>query len=229
MIKKFLLSVVSFIVVLALLPVILFGVVYFVFSLETNDYYESANWNCTREEFNTTYYNLYKDKLSELKELYDLEYEVFEEVGHLEHKSFYRWYLYNDAYTFRIFVDSKARLHAELYFYGTEYIVRSDYETQRNAVSFLNDFVNFAAYDSRAEENQFEKLYFECVSEGKSYECNIYHFDNFIGNVGYGLSLVHDGGYYYKIQKDGDLEKLCNHYSFEGLLKTQNVVSVASE
>ena len=68
-------------------------------------------------------------------------------------------------------------------------------KSQKNLVDFINELTHFVAYDTRKEEadNHFEKLYFECIEEsctGKNYN---YHFDDFIGHVGYDVELSNFG------------------------------------
>ena len=197
--------------------------VIFLTSCNRVQYYETASWNCTHDNFQTYYYDLYKAKIAELKSLYNIECEEVEEKSVYESsgREFYEMILFNDEFTIRINFANEVELafyQIYLFYYGDLDASRGDYEKQRPLVNFVNIFTNYVAFDTKTDKNHFEALYYEC-SEGKSYASNMYHYDSAIGNVGYSVALNIDEGYYYKMQKNDDYVAACNRYHFEGLLK----------
>ena len=205
--------------------------VIFLTSCNRVEYFETTGWNCTDENFQTYYRGLYKAKIAELKELYDL---TFSEKESEEYNSKYQLCLYNDDFTIQIkFANGEelACYQIDLFYYGDSEASRKDYEKQRPLVNFINDFTNYVAFDTKTDKNYFEALYNECKkSKGKptviySYQydsiaSNIYHYDSVVGNIGYSVTLNYNAyGEYYKMQGNSDCMAFCNHYSFYGLLK----------
>lgn len=193
--------------------------VIFLTSCNRVEYFEQSGWNCTDVIFQTYYNNLYKVKIAELKEIYNLR---FSEQESKELNGNYQLYLYNDDFTIQIKFANGEKLafyRIDLFYYGDSEVSRKDYEKQRSLVNFINDFTNYVAFDTKTDKNYFEALYYECCEE-KTFASNYYHYDSIVGNVGYYICLNTDAfDYYYKMQEDGDCMAICNCYRFEGLLK----------
>jgi len=97
------------------------------------------------------------------------------------------------------------------------------YSSEQTARELANEITNSFAFDAKTDKNYFKALYDECIkntADETPHASYKYHFDDLIGNVGYYVALNKDNfGYYYKMQKNSDLDILSNHYRFEGLLK----------
>lgn len=176
------------------------------------------------ETFNNQYYHLYDQKLQELKNTYQLDCEEIVE----RKEDSCKIYLYTDSYTIVINCSNASIYGAylvRLYYYDVNPANLYFYEQQRNLVNFINDFTNYVSFDARTESNQFELLYQNCLTIDKEepiYSSNYYHFDNFIGNVGYIVNFDLEGdqnSYFYKMKKDFDVQMPSVSYSFDGLLK----------
>ena len=188
------------------------------FSCNRVEYYEKSEWHCTQEEFRGHYYDIYTEKIEELKYVYGI-------VCHKEEEFFqkgYYIYLYRDDFTIVIkFLNDNdlAFYNVDLYYYGDFDASRDDYKKQRSLVNFVNDFTNYVAFDTKTDKNYFESLYNEC-NKGEPFASNKYHYDSIVGNVGYDVMLNTDAfSYYYKMQKNNNCIAVCNCYRFEGLLK----------
>ena len=189
----------------------------------TESYSEKSNWSCTDEEFDATYSELYKEKIEELKQLYQIECEMYIERKILNNILSYNIYLYSDVFTIRFDLRNRSasgRLYAQLYYYETENSSLDDYEEQKPYVNFFNDFVNYAGYDTITDSNQFEVLY-HSITSGTNSASNSYYYDSSIGNVGYVVTAKHDQGTsLYQLQgNEYDETILCNGFWWEGLLK----------
>jgi len=191
------------------------------------DYYTLPGWSCTDEDFVGAYFDTVKLKIEQLLDIYGLEFEPKYEID-TSTSSKIRVYLFNDVSTIKIrLYNSSGAYRVGLMFYGDENITWKDYEYQKPYVDFINDLTNYLAYDTITTENRFETLYNECMDEVEYDNYNyigfgkhdIYHFDQFIGNVGYQVTLNSNEGYDYKLGKNEDLVKMANRFSFEGLLK----------
>ena len=187
-------------------------------------YIRSSNWDCDMETFNSQYCLLYDQKLQELKNTYQLDCEEIIERS----ESGVSFFLYNDCFTIIIGCsanDLYGTYKVELYYYNQNQDELYDYENQRALVNFINDFTNYVGFDVRSKSNQFELLYQNCLTIDKGepiYSSNCYHFDNFIGNVGYVVDFDLEGDrfpYYYRMEENSDLRMPSVYYSFDGLLK----------
>ena len=211
---------------IACIVVLLSLIIFSIFGCDNNDndYYLGANWHVSNEQFGTEYYELYLNEITRLSEKYNFEY--FENVNVSDKGTVYKYidiYLYTNMFTIRLNFTSNidgADYDGFLYYYGNDGNY-GKYEDFKHLVYFLNDFTNYVAYDTKTEENYFEKLYYEAeqdedLRKGASY---YYHYDSAIGNVGYAVDLGQEAGYYYMAAFDEDFEKYCYEFSFEGLLK----------
>ena len=185
------------------------------------DYYKQSNWECTDEEFSTVYYDLYQAKIDELKQVYQIECETL--VEHPEDRVYYI-YLYSDIFTINFDFyncNGYGSIKAKLYYFETANTSLDDYESQKPYVDFLNDFINYAGFDTITDNNQFEVLY-QAGTTGSEREdkSNFYHYDSLVGNVGYYTILDYDGGgWYYRAEKNKECNLISNVFAFEGLLK----------
>ena len=82
---------------------------------------------------------------------------------------------------------------------------------------------NAVAFDTKADGNHFEQLYMQCKEQnvpGSKGITDLYHFDQIVGDIGYRIRIESETyGYYYKMQKNKELEILSNRFTFNGLLK----------
>ena len=211
---------------IACIVVLLSLIIFSIFGCDNNDndYYLGANWNVSKEVFVTEYYELYHTEIERVKE--KCKFECSENVICSETSSGGKKieiYLYTDIFTISLNFTCREKIayyRGYLYYYGNDGNY-GKYEDFKHLVYFLNDFTNYVAYDTKTEENYFEKLYYEAeqdedLRKGASY---YYHYDSAIGNVGYAVDLGQEAGYYYMAAFDEDLEKYCYEFSFEGLLK----------
>lgn len=209
------------------------GVALFMFDYEGDTYYLGANWDCNTEAFIAEYQPLYLEEIERLRNKYHLDMETTISAEHVKRSEDSLWkyrlevYIYDERCSIRLlFTDieykneTQGYYKANLYYYGSENGF-GDYEDFKPMVEFLNDITNYTAYDARADQNHFERLYYEAVqNEGKHSSWEI-HFDNTIGNVRYLVQLANEnvGGYHYMALKDESIKKNCYHFNFEGLLK----------
>lgn len=185
-------------------------------------YYASSKWNCTQQEFRDNYFNLYSEKIESLKKQYQIECEVksnWVNANCVEIKAF------NRTATLSINLSgeekdgslSKGKCKINLYFYGDEALL-SDYSAQETYVHFLNDLVNYIAYDTKLNENRFETLYHESISQEQKLVFDYYRKRTMGNKVGY---MVHRESVFGIYDKSPEIETgiLCNQYQFQGALK----------
>lgn len=204
-------------IILSITVIVLIGVL--MIALDHRwEYYKDTKWNCDTQSFQNDYDTLYENEILRLKEKYELDYEEsVEKTSNMIERS-----LYCDEYTILItFVNCEtyAKYDVCLYYYGDESGV-GEYEDAAHVVNFINDLTNYVAYDADTEQNRFALLYDEAKASKKSYAYHKIHFDDMIGNVGYGVSLNSEGGgYHYRLCHDEDFQKDSHYFDFEGLLK----------
>ena len=183
------------------------------------EYALSTNWHCTKEEFIENYLPLYVDKVEELKAFYDVECVLTVDILYYYGINIC---LYNEVFTADMFLicrDSHATISSNLYFYGNESTL-FNYNAQKVYVDLINDFVNYVAFDTKADENRFASLYLQSMQKEEKCASDHYHFDELVGYVGYSVDLDKDTfGNYYMCRGDFELETRANCFSFEGLLK----------
>lgn len=191
-----------------------------------DQYYKGANWNCELDVFATTYLELYTQKIEELKEKYDLSFTVKYEIEENSEEQRYIicFILYDEDYTFRFYLHNHVwigYLSTYLYYYGYHANPDSypEYSSFASLFGFINDFTNYAGYDTNTDKNCFEELYFEVLNSEKSVATYNIHFDNYSGNIGYGLRLKEDGGYFHMALYDNELVKYCLRCDFDGYMK----------
>ncbi len=189
------------------------------------NYYKSANWNCdTKEEFLSVYKPLYEEKIdSFVKEEF-----CFEKLIETNEKSGeFNIYYYNDTTTivFEFFQTTVGFAHFKVYCYcyATNEMNLQAFEEQKQYIDFINQVINFCAFDVRGDENTFKNLFDESIASSENYASNYYHFDDYCGNIGYGVAVKRNNrydGYYYKMGKK-ELVMEANIFLFEGILKQQ--------
>ena len=195
-----------------------------------SDYYLGANWVCDNEAFVNEYLPLYMAEIERLlakHRLGDMNISIEQKDGNNEVSDWktIEIFIYDEISTlylrfmnFEYAFDNVGKYCGQLYYYGSENGF-GVYEDFKPLVEFLNDFTNYAAYDSRDDQNHFERLYYEAVEDIDNYSSDwALHFDTFIGYVSYYVTLNLEDGRYYKSGKSKQSE-LCYLFCFEGLLK----------
>lgn len=207
--KKVFLGVLVGLLILILIYAVVIAVVLIDFM---DDYAFEPGWYCQHNEFEGLYYDLMCSKIDELESKYDLdfersvekkEYDTLDEIVLITKLS-------NDVATVKIEMINRvelAKFEIVLFFHSSDEYPKEDYEAQRPYVDFINDFTNFAAYDTKNEEgNFFEILYNRCDVESE-HTAEWIHFDDLIGNVGYNFYIDNDNDCYRYL------------YTFEGVMK----------
>ena len=195
-------------------------------------YLDKYNWYCDNSTFENEYYNYCNDEIVRLMDKYSLSanFEYEKDMDDDDSDLAHHFYIYSEDYTIVIFLANTARGEVGFYdlqlFYYNDNRLNENYDDIKPVVEFANEITNIIAYDTKTEENQFEKLYYEALNSEKKYATNYYHFDNAVGNVGYYVKVGEDAGgtsagYYYMLQKHSSI-KQCYHFTFEGLLKPFN-------
>ena len=196
-------------------------------------YSEKCGWYCDNSTFENEYYNYCNDEIVRLMDKYSLigEFEYEEERYEANGNIRYTFYIYCEDYTIALKIANCNRGDTGYYdlylFYYNDNRLNENYDVIKPVVEFANEITNIIAYDTKTEENQFEKLYYEALKSDEKYASNYYHFDNSVGNVGYLVNLREDAGgssagYYYMLQKHSSM-KPCYYFKFEGLLKPFDV------
>lgn len=186
-------------------------------------YYWWSNWgHCDTETFSNVYMPLYMNKVDELISEKELDCEILITSLNDDPRS-HVIYIYNNEFTIELNMYNNptggfAEYKGTLFYYGDENGF-GDYEDFKPMVDFLNDFTNYAAYDARAGQNQFERLYNEILESGHRSRTYKLHFDTFVGEVKYVVNLATEHGYYYMAQHDSTIDKECYTFYFDGLLK----------
>ena len=215
---------VLFLIVFMLIATLLFFTI-MLFTNESNvEYAKSSGWNCDIQNFDIHYAEFYKNKIVELKEKYNLECEEKWDQSYHDGDSIITAHLYNNYYTIYILFANRG-LYGDytikLFYYGDDGESLKNYEMQHPLISFINDLTTSVAFESKTDDckNRFEQLYDECYEKSKSSASYIYHFDDLVGYVGYTVGLSKDNyGYYYKMQKNSEINILANAFIFEGIL-----------
>ena len=196
-------------------------------------YSEKCGWYCNDETFKNEYFNYCNDEIVRLMDKYSLTgaFEYEEKRYEANSNIRYTFYIYCEDYTILIKIANCNRGDTGFYdlqlFYYNDDRLNENYDDIKSVVEFSNEITNIIAYDTKTEDNQFEKLYYEALSSDEKYASNYYHFDNTVGNVGYYVKVGEDAGglsagYYYMLQKQSSI-KQCYHFTFEGLLKPFDV------
>ena len=186
-------------------------------------YYRGSNWGHWEEDImSTVYMPLYMSKVDELISEKELDCETLVTSLNDDPRS-HVIYIYNHEFTIQLsFYDYSsggfAQYSGTLYYYGDENGF-GDYEDFKPMLDFLNDFTNYAAYDARVAQNQFERLYNVCIDEGYTAKVYRLHADSLVGAVHYKVILADEQGYYYMAQHDNTVVKNCYTFRFQGLLK----------
>ena len=197
--------------------------IYTNWNLETA-YLSSVGWSVEdHSKFSTTYLELYRAKLNELKIKYDLMYETKEEINQTgDGDTYFNLYLYCEEYSVCIWINTEtsfANYRVNLYYYGKDGVI-GEYEEYSNVVEFVNDFTNYVAYDTKTDENYFELLLDEAYSTQSGQAQYTYHSDDIIGSVGYTVNTNYSyGNYYYMARMNTNDRIPSNSFQFKGLLK----------
>lgn len=185
-----------------------------------DEYAKSSEWSCDNETFSKEYLDIYISKLEELQAKHGIICELRITENNDNGQCSYDIYLSNDEFAIHFILrnnKSFGEYTVRLEFYDKEINSLYNYDKQRNAVNFINEFTHYVAFDTKHDEceNHFERLYLETVQNQNSNRINtyIYHQDDLVGNIGYSISTP----YIYK-SADG-IETAENYYLFEGLLK----------
>ena len=194
-------------------------------------YSEKCGWYCDNSTFENEYITFCNDEIARLMDKYSLtcNFEYEKDIDDKEDSDLaYDFYIYSEDYTVAIHIANCNLGDTGFYdlrlFYYNDDRLNENYDDIKSVVEFANEITNIIAYDTKTEENQFEKLYYEALSSDEKYASNYYHFDNTVGNVGYLVFLKPEfsgTGYYYMLQKK-DSVKPCFYFRFEGLLKPFN-------
>ena len=204
-----LLGVIDALVVLSVGAVFAVGIGSFIHDSFPSKYVKSSNWNCDLETFQTEYCEAYLEKIEELEKKYDLSIEK-EVERHDEYN--YSIYLMTEEYAIRIVLHENGDFGSIDVYLGQKLDEENkpkdfDFEPVLN---FINDFVNFAGYDTKTDKNYFEVLYLGLLESGSTFDSYIYHRDYYTdrvirNGVGYKLSKKRTDGSYV--------------FEFNGLLK----------
>ena len=196
-----------------------------------SEYYLSSGWNCEEGEFEEVYTKVYSEKISALKEKYNIECEEKIDIYYREKDCRMDITLCNERFTLRVvlrddFEDFGSLSVTLACFDGEEHSI-DDYSSHEDIINLANEFIRDVGYDVKSEEseNHFARLYTE-IKEKNSYGSYYYHFDEILGYVGYDVSLKLSGyGFYYDyINRDNrdenvEIKKIANVFEFDGILK----------
>ena len=181
-------------------------VVLFITSLPPSDYEKASGWKCDQATFETEYLEMYVEKIEELEEKYDLNFE-----RNIEFK-------YNHAFEIRLSAEESfisfemangknmGCLYAKLQLYPKNGQEIEDLDPESH-LKFLNDFVHFAGYDTKPDKNNFELLYEKLIENGSERESDIYNSIESLFDVGYRVGISN--------QEDHEI----HWFLFIGLLK----------
>ena len=130
--------------------IFLFLLLSLVFSLiycSETSYYVRSGWDLGMElsYFETVYYEHYKEKIEELKELYGIEVETLEE-RYGEDQDIMYLYLYNTKYTVQIRFLNIENYEICLYYYDDGNERTEDYAERINIVNFISYFFSIYTY-----------------------------------------------------------------------------------
>ena len=186
-----------------------------------NEYFSNINWHCTEEEFRDTYFNLYYEKIEALNDMYQIECEVTYEW---KNKNEIAFYIYNSSFTMHAELSNSMRnptrgyCDTYLYVYGDDAKL-NDYDAQGIYVAYMNDFINYVAYDTITSENRFETLYKESMESNRTFAVDCF-CEPVIPYFTYEIHRQNTyGRYFYEMSMTNETDILCNRYEFRGALK----------
>ena len=191
---------------------------------KNSQYYKGTGWDCDAESFKVRYYELYESKIRQLISQYglDAQFDMFiEDLGDGDSKVIVWIHLYTEEYTYRFRfanIGWVGHYDAELYCYDIKN-KNDDYSKLAHLVDVINDFTDYVAYDTKTEANRFESLFSEALQTDVGFASDVYHEDSLIGSVGYIINLNYNGGYYYMMEENDELDLNCHRFEFKGLLK----------
>lgn len=202
---------------------------------EDTSYYRNSGWDCTAEQFEERYFDLFAFKIDELKSKHNIECTQINEV---RSDSLIVITLYNDEFTcyFRFgcvnFVatdlknfgqeDGYGGFDVELYFYGSDENDLYSYSAQEKYVNFLNDVTCAFAFDIEydLETNIYYDTYSYCIDNNQLAHNNLIHSDSLVDELSYGVRLKYEGASSdYKLEGNEELAIKCNMYYYKGLLR----------
>ena len=220
---KFAMLIVTIVIIIAICVVFIGGMIMLIYNLfNPDEYYLEPGWSCDAETFNQDYCEAYTEKLEQLQSKYQLTHENKLEFENGENVSEITFNLYCVDYTIVIKLicgNALGHIHANLYYYRTENLML-ELDKLMSVLSFMNDFINYASYDSITEYNAFETLVHQAIDNENKFASDIYHSDSIVGNIGYYVNLKElNNGYYYMALKDLSVEKQSFTFDFHGLLK----------
>ena len=220
--KSFIHNISSFVWSVILIILIFFALVLILLEVTYDDYYKGAEWDCEPENFRETYSEMIDNKITELQIKYNIECEKYINP---DYDTVIEYYMYDDTFTIHLVFGARlnstyAKYKANLYYYGNDKSDLDDYAKQKNLVDFLSEITHYFGYDTGAPENKFEQFYNSCIDNEKMNEFQLIHDDDLIGDVSYSVILKSDHfSYYYRAEKNSEIETLANVYQFEGLMK----------
>lgn len=177
-----------------------------------SEYEISSGWDCDQATFETEYVEAYMKKIEEIEEKYSLNFgKKFTKSDDPANDTDYEIYLYDNINRCFVYFCFDIREKSCLF---SAYIVLNlsqDHPLEESYIettlNFINDFVNFAGYDTKTDKNNFEYLYKELIKNGSKQETNLYNAIKRSKTVGY-------NAYRYN-HRESEVYRL----SFIGLLK----------
>ena len=202
---------------------------------EDTSYYRNSGWDCTAEQFEERYFDLFTLKIDELKSKYGIECMQINEV---RSDSLIVITLYNEEFTgyFRFgcvnFISTNLKdfgqedgyggFDVKLYFYGSDENDLESYGAQEKYVNFLNDATHVFAFDIEydLETNIYYDTYSYCIDNNQLAHNNLIHSDSLVDKLSYGVRLKYEGASSdYKLEGNEELAIKCNMYYYKGLLR----------
>ena len=188
-------------------------------------YSKASGWNYTDDEFIEVYYADSNAVIKELIEKHGLDCE-FETSKTL---SRYFWvYLWNDEYTIELFLanqDHNGWLSVDLYCFGGEEAA-ANFDSSNIPLGFVNELIETLTYfDGEFNNNAFKELHTlaDAKEPGKKKAENVYHFDDYLGDLSFKVELGATGyEKYYKMQNNENAKRSADRYSYVGILKQLN-------
>ena len=130
-------------------------------------YSEKCGWYCDNSTFENEYITFCNDEIARLMDKYSLtcNFEYEKDIDDKEDSDLaYDFYIYSEDYTVAIHIANCNLGDTGFYdlrlFYYNDDRLNENYDDIKSVVEFANEITNIIAYDTKTEENQFEKLYY---------------------------------------------------------------------
>ena len=155
-----------------------------------SDYEIASGWNCDQATFETEYVEEYMKKIEELEKKYSLNFgKDFIKSDDMANETDYEIYLYDNANMCFVSFYFDIREKSCLFSAYITLNLSQDHPLEESyvepAFNFINDFVNFAGYDTKTDKNNFEYLCKELVENNSSEESYLYSAIKRSATVGY--------------------------------------------